>query len=114
MLADRIQNEVASLIAATCNADGEEQIAWLGGVTISRTAVLGHLLLELLVHGFDIAKTQRRPWPVPAAQARVIFDRFFVVAESGCRYVEGTFDDLLAHLARERDDGERRYLGEVQ
>jgi ATPase subunit of ABC transporter with duplicated ATPase domains len=41
------------------------------------------------------------------------FNQFFVVAESGCRYVEGTFDDLLADLTREREDGERRYLGEL-
>jgi ATPase subunit of ABC transporter with duplicated ATPase domains len=41
------------------------------------------------------------------------FRRFFVVAESGCRYVEGTFDDLLADLAREREDSDRRYLGEL-
>jgi ATPase subunit of ABC transporter with duplicated ATPase domains len=41
------------------------------------------------------------------------FDRFFVVAETGCRYVEGTFDELLADLAREREDSERRYRGEL-
>jgi ATPase subunit of ABC transporter with duplicated ATPase domains len=41
------------------------------------------------------------------------FSRFFVVAESGCRYVEGTFDHLLADLAREREDTDRRYLGEL-
>jgi ATPase subunit of ABC transporter with duplicated ATPase domains len=41
------------------------------------------------------------------------FRRFFVVAESGCRYVEGTFDHLLADLARESEEGDRRYLGEI-
>jgi ATPase subunit of ABC transporter with duplicated ATPase domains len=39
------------------------------------------------------------------------FTQFFVVAESGCRHIEGTFDHLLAELAREREDTERRYLG---
>ena len=38
------------------------------------------------------------------------FNRFFVVAESGCRYVEGTFNDLQADLAREREESDRRYL----
>ncbi|HEY7371530.1 MAG TPA: ATP-binding cassette domain-containing protein, partial [Polyangia bacterium] len=37
------------------------------------------------------------------------FDQFFVVAESGCRHVTGSFDDLLAELEREREDGQRRY-----
>lgn len=38
------------------------------------------------------------------------FDQFFVVAESGCRHVAGSFDDLLAVLEREREASERRYL----
>jgi ATPase subunit of ABC transporter with duplicated ATPase domains len=42
------------------------------------------------------------------------FDRFFVVAETGCRYVEGSFDHLLAELAREREETERRYLGALE
>jgi ATPase subunit of ABC transporter with duplicated ATPase domains len=41
------------------------------------------------------------------------FHQFFVMAESGCRHVEGTFDDLMAELAREREGAERRYLGEL-
>jgi ATPase subunit of ABC transporter with duplicated ATPase domains len=39
------------------------------------------------------------------------FSRFFVVAEGGCRYIEGTFEHLLAELSREREQSERRYLG---
>jgi ATPase subunit of ABC transporter with duplicated ATPase domains len=42
------------------------------------------------------------------------FERFFVVAESGCRYFEGTIDALLAELARERGDAGRRYLHELK
>jgi ATPase subunit of ABC transporter with duplicated ATPase domains len=41
------------------------------------------------------------------------FDQFFVVAESGCRHVAGSFDALVAELEREREDGHRRYLGEL-
>jgi ATPase subunit of ABC transporter with duplicated ATPase domains len=38
------------------------------------------------------------------------FDQFFVLAESGCRHMAGSFDDLLADLERERQQNERRYL----
>jgi ATPase subunit of ABC transporter with duplicated ATPase domains len=38
------------------------------------------------------------------------FDQFFVVAESGCRHLAGSFDDLLAELEREREDNQRRYV----
>jgi len=39
------------------------------------------------------------------------FDQFFVVAESGCRHVAGSFESLMAELERERADNEQRYLG---
>jgi ATPase subunit of ABC transporter with duplicated ATPase domains len=41
------------------------------------------------------------------------FTQFFIVAESGCRYVEGTFGELLADLAREHEDSERAHRGEM-
>jgi ATPase subunit of ABC transporter with duplicated ATPase domains len=41
------------------------------------------------------------------------FTQFFVVAESGCRHIEGKFDDLMADLARERSENERRYLAAI-
>jgi ATPase subunit of ABC transporter with duplicated ATPase domains len=41
------------------------------------------------------------------------FDQFFIVAESGCRHVAGSFDALLTELQREREDNQRRYLGEL-
>jgi hypothetical protein len=77
VLADRIESEVAALLAATADADGEERVAWLGGAPVSRTGVLAHLLFELNIHGRDIARSRGRPWPVPLAQAALIYDRFF-------------------------------------
>jgi ATPase subunit of ABC transporter with duplicated ATPase domains len=41
------------------------------------------------------------------------FDHFFIVAESGCRHLAGSFDDLLTELKREHEDNQRRYLGEL-
>jgi ATPase subunit of ABC transporter with duplicated ATPase domains len=41
------------------------------------------------------------------------FTRFFIVAESGCRYLEGTFGQLLTDLTREREDSERAHRGEM-
>ena len=41
------------------------------------------------------------------------FDQFFIVAESGCRHVAGPLPALLAELQREREDTQRRYLGEL-
>jgi hypothetical protein len=77
VLAGRIEDEVASLMAATSEADEEATVAWLGGASLSRTAVLAHLLFELLIHGRDIARSQGRPWPFPDDQAGLILERFF-------------------------------------
>jgi ATPase subunit of ABC transporter with duplicated ATPase domains len=38
------------------------------------------------------------------------FDQFLIVAESGCRPVVGSFEDLRRELERDRDDAQRRYL----
>ncbi len=38
------------------------------------------------------------------------FEHFFVVAESGCRHVAGTFDELERELARENEVREQEYV----
>lgn len=38
------------------------------------------------------------------------FEHFFIVAESGCRYIQGSFDSLQRRLEREEDDQQRRYI----
>jgi ATPase subunit of ABC transporter with duplicated ATPase domains len=52
-------------------------------------------------------------WLVVASHDRRLlrsFDRFLIVAESGCRCFAGSFDDLERDLERERVEEERRYL----
>ena len=38
------------------------------------------------------------------------FEHFFIVAESGCRYIPGSFDALQRKLEQEAEDSERRYI----
>jgi ATPase subunit of ABC transporter with duplicated ATPase domains len=38
------------------------------------------------------------------------FNQFVIVAESGCRNLAGSFEDVLAELGREHEENERRYL----
>jgi ATPase subunit of ABC transporter with duplicated ATPase domains len=38
------------------------------------------------------------------------FEHFFIVAESGCRYIAGSFDDVQRQLEREEDEQQRRYV----
>jgi ATPase subunit of ABC transporter with duplicated ATPase domains len=55
-------------------------------------------------------------WPgalIVASHSRALlrsFEHFFVVAESGCRHIPGSFDELQRQLEREEDDQQRRYI----
>ncbi|HMI94517.1 MAG TPA: ATP-binding cassette domain-containing protein [Polyangiales bacterium] len=42
------------------------------------------------------------------------FCEFFVAAESGCRHFSGSFEQLVASLQLERDEGEQRYVRTLQ
>jgi ATPase subunit of ABC transporter with duplicated ATPase domains len=42
------------------------------------------------------------------------FREFFLVAESGCRHVEGSFDALLTELEREGEEREQRYVQQLR
>jgi ATPase subunit of ABC transporter with duplicated ATPase domains len=46
----------------------------------------------------------------PDPRLLALYDDVFVVAESGCRHLSGTFDEIVATLARESDEAERRYV----
>ena len=76
ILADAIQERVELMLSLTADADGSEQVNWLGGLKLPLNAVLGHTLSELLVHGGDIARAQGEVFPLTPAQATLIFEGF--------------------------------------
>jgi hypothetical protein len=75
-LAGLVKERVDLMLYLTEDADGSETVSWLGGLKLPLTAVLGHTLSELLVHGGDIARAEGRAFPITAAQARLIFEGF--------------------------------------
>src|SRR3954454_16536880 len=76
LLADVIDAEVERVLAATRASKGADTVHWLGGLPLPRTAVLGHLLSELLVHGHDIAAANHVPFTIPSSDAVLYFDGF--------------------------------------
>src|SRR5947209_637822 len=75
-LAGVIEERIELMLYLTAGADGNEQVSWLGGLKLPLTAVLGHTLSELLVHGGDIARAEGRAFPITATQATLIFEGF--------------------------------------
>lgn len=74
-LASLIARRVDRFLCATANRSGAERVPtpWYGeGVSLSLATATGVLLGEQLFHGYDIAKTIRRPWPLEPDHVRLI------------------------------------------
>jgi hypothetical protein len=68
-LADRL----TALGEEFARADASERtVTWLAGMQLPASAVACHLLEELLVHGFDIAKGAGVPWLIDPAHAALV------------------------------------------
>jgi uncharacterized protein (TIGR03083 family) len=72
-LASRIEAGVAGLLAAAERCQGDPDLPWHAGVQLPLSALLAVACGEYLVHGYDIARAARRPWPVPGGWARTVF-----------------------------------------
>ena len=74
-LADVLAEGVDGFLSATANRSGSQRVPtpWYGeGVTLNLTTATGMLLGEQLLHGYDIAKAIRRPWPIDPDDARLV------------------------------------------
>lgn len=68
VLADRIEAQLADFLALS-EAPTSEEVTWLGGVRLPASAVVCHLLEELLVHGFDLAHATKGAWTIAPPHA---------------------------------------------
>jgi uncharacterized protein (TIGR03083 family) len=71
-LVEELRSNVSSFVATTHGKLGADPFPWNSGVTLDVSTASGLLLAELLVHGFDAARTLDRPWPISSADARTI------------------------------------------
>jgi uncharacterized protein (TIGR03083 family) len=79
-LADRIDASVAGFLAAmeTAAAAGTDTThSWVvQGTEASLSFLTCHILNELTVHGYDIARSQGVPWPIDRGHASLIMQGF--------------------------------------
>ena len=68
VLADRIEGQLAEFLALSA-APPADEATWLGGIKLPASAVVCHLLEELLVHGFDLAHATKQEWTIAPAHA---------------------------------------------
>jgi uncharacterized protein (TIGR03083 family) len=72
-LATRLRNAAKALLKFTADCNGEEQVVW-HGIQIDVRSMIGILLGEYLVHGYDLAGLLNQPWPVDRNDARVVLE----------------------------------------
>jgi uncharacterized protein (TIGR03083 family) len=72
-LATRLRNAAAALFEFTADCNGDEQVLW-HGIEMDLRSVIGILLGEYLVHGYDLARLLNRPWPVDRDDARIVME----------------------------------------
>lgn len=78
-LADRIDERATRFLATTAGQAASDPRPWLvQGTSLPLAAFTCHLLNETVVHGYDIARAERRPWSIPALHARLVLEGFLV------------------------------------
>ncbi|MCO5998071.1 maleylpyruvate isomerase family mycothiol-dependent enzyme [Actinoallomurus rhizosphaericola] len=77
-LAASLRANVGAVLSATAGTAPHTPVPWLGGSRVPVAGLLAHLLNELLIHGRDIARATRLPWPIPPEDAAWFFEFFFI------------------------------------
>jgi Mycothiol maleylpyruvate isomerase N-terminal domain len=98
-VASRLTDCVERILRTTADDPPAKPLTWLGESQVPVAGVLAHLLNELQIHGRDIARAVRSPWTVPAADAALYWELFFI---GMLRYSYGRLLDDCTEPARER------------
>jgi uncharacterized protein (TIGR03083 family) len=78
-LADRIDASVAAFLADMEAAGENSPKSWLvQGTEMPLSSLTCHMLNELTVHGYDIARAVGRPWPIDRGHATLVMTGFVI------------------------------------
>lgn len=77
-LAQRVELLGAELGDSLRRGAKDYDVTWLGGAQIPASGVAWHCVEETLVHGWDIARSQRLPWAIAPGYAAATLFRFAV------------------------------------
>lgn len=77
-LAERLRENVDTVIRATDGHDPAEAVPWLGGSRLPLAGLLAHLTNEMHIHGWDIARASRTQWTIPPREAALFFELFLL------------------------------------
>ena len=75
-IADRVEKSATAFLDETAGAAPDDLYDWLGGARLPASVMHAHILSESQVHGWDVARRQRLPWPMRADDAVAALDGF--------------------------------------
>ncbi len=78
VLADLIRGQITVMLDSSDGRDPGELVTWLGGAQVSIAGLFSHLLNELLLHGWDVARPTGQTWTIPPQDAAYFFEVFMV------------------------------------
>lgn len=78
VLARQVGDNVRAVLDETADMDPATERTWVGGLTLPASAIVTHLLSELLVHGYDIARAAGHEFRIADEDAALVFDGFLM------------------------------------
>jgi mycothiol maleylpyruvate isomerase-like protein len=79
VLADRIEKSAQEYLGECAGHSPDESRPWMTeGSTVPLSALTGHLLNEMVMHGYDIAHAAGCRWRIEPAHAAMVVRQFFV------------------------------------
>lgn len=95
VLADRIETLLADFLTVSA-APASDEVTWLDNVRLPASAAACHLLVELLVHGYDIASASGLEWKIDPEHASL------ALAGGGTPVINAADRLAFTHPARAR------------
>ncbi|NLU79180.1 hypothetical protein HCA58_12490 [Micromonospora sp. HNM0581] len=78
VLSARLRDDVQAVLRAAEHTGPDHEVRWLGDARLPVDGLLAHLLNELNIHAWDIAKALSVPWVIDPADAALFVDLFLV------------------------------------
>jgi hypothetical protein len=73
-IADRVDVLAAGFVDAVRSRPAATAVAWHAGIALPLTSIVAVVLSEVLVHGFDVARAERRRWSIDRGHAALAID----------------------------------------
>lgn len=106
-LLDILRGHIDLMLTASQDRDPAGTYSWLGGARVPLAGMFAHMVNELLIHGNDIARATATPWTMPAEDAALFFDLFYIgmLSENTGRLLDGSKRPLRRRIAVEFRSG---------